>query len=292
MSRLTLTRLPRDVFIVIAVVFIGLRLAGVEPWVQSVDAYAYWSTRTGDYYAASGVGLIGAYLYSPAFAQFLAPITWLPWQAFVALWTAVNIAALCYLGRGWALLLLLFLPVPFEIISGNVHLLIALVVVLGFRAPALWAFVVLTKVTPGIGLVWFAVRREWRSLGIALAATAAIVAVSFVLAPGEWPAWIRSLAANAEGPRATLGWYLPVALLVRLPLAAILVAWGGITDRRWILPIAVTLALPVVWLNSLAILVALVPMLREGRTPVSAPAGGASGAGGAESEPGLPVSVP
>ena len=286
MRRILRTQLPRDVFVVIAAVFIGLRLAGVEPWVQSVDAYAYWSTRTGDYYAASGVGLIGAYLYSPAFAQFLAPITWLPWQAFVALWTAVNIAALCYLGRGWALLLLLFLPVPFEIISGNVHLLIAVVVVLGFRAPALWAFVVLTKVTPGIGLVWFAVRREWRSLGIALAATAVVVAVSFVLAPGEWPAWIRSLVANAEGPRTTLGWYLPVPLLVRLPLAAVLIAWGGITDRRWILPIAVTLALPVVWLNSLAILVALLPILREGRTAVSAPAGGA------ESGPGLPVSVP
>ena len=41
-------------------------------------------------------------------------------------------------------------------------------IVLGFRWPFTWAFVLLTKVTPGVGLLWFAVRREWRSLAIAL----------------------------------------------------------------------------------------------------------------------------
>lgn len=256
-------RLSRDIFVVIGAAFVGLRLAGVEPWVQSVDAYAYWATRSGDYYAASGVGRIGAYLYSPPFAQLLAPITWLPWQVFVATWTAINIVAFRYLARGWALALLLFLPVPFEIISGNVHLLIALVVALGYRYPALWSFVLLTKVTPGIGLVWFAVRREWRSLAVAVGLTVTIVAVTYVLAPDQWAAWGRSLHANAGGPGDTPGWYLPVQLLFRLPIAAVLVAWGGLTDRRWTVPVAVTLALPVVWLNSLAILVALVPLVRE-----------------------------
>jgi len=48
----------------------------------------------------------------------------------------------------------------------------------------------LTKVTPGVGLVWFAVRREWRSLAIAATATAVVVAVSAAVAPGAWAGWI------------------------------------------------------------------------------------------------------
>jgi len=39
--------------------------------------------------------------------------------------------------------------------------LLAVAIAVGFRYPAAWALVLITKVTPGIGLVWFAVRREW-----------------------------------------------------------------------------------------------------------------------------------
>ena len=45
----------------------------------------------------------------------------------------------------WALPLLLFLPIAFEIISGNIHLLIALAIVVGFRYPAAWAFILLPR---------------------------------------------------------------------------------------------------------------------------------------------------
>ena len=60
-----------------------------------------------------------------------------------------------------------------EIAGGNISLLLALAIVAGFSRPWTWAFVILTKITPGIGLLWFALRREWRSLAIALGATAA-----------------------------------------------------------------------------------------------------------------------
>ena len=281
-------RLMRDLFLGLAIGFVALRLAGVEPWVQSVDAFAYWTTRSGDPYAASGVGALGAYLYSPAFAQALIPFVWLPFTVFVSLWTVLNIGALVLLVRRWALVWLLFLPVPFEIVSGNVHLLIAVVVAFGFRYPALWSFVLLTKVTPGIGLIWFAVRREWRSLGLALGVTVVIAGVSLVLAPGQWSAWIASLTANASGPAGTVGWYLPVPLLVRLPIAAVIVAWGGLTDRRWTVPVAVTLALPVVWLNGLAVLVALGPVL-SGRRAVGRTAPLPAHVSRGESEPGVPA---
>jgi hypothetical protein len=70
-------------------------------------------------------------------------------------------------------------------------------------------------------------------------------------------------------PLVTTGPYLPIPFLVRLPVAVALVAWGGLTERRWTVPVAVTLALPVVWFNSLATLVALVPLLAVDRAPLA-----------------------
>jgi hypothetical protein len=43
-------------------------------------------------------------------------------------------------------------------------------------------------------------------------------------------------------------------------LAAALVAYAALTNRRWLVPIAVALALPVVWSNSLAVLAAVYPL--------------------------------
>jgi hypothetical protein len=249
-------RLLRDGYVVLALVFVGLRLAAIQPWVESVDAYAYWTTRSGDLYASAEAGRIGAYLYSPAFAQLVWPEIQLPWPVFCAIWTALLCAVYWALVGRLALPLLLFLPIPAEIVSGNVHLLTAAAIVLGFRYPAAWALPILTKVTPGIGLLWFAVRREWRALGIASVATLGITAVSFAVAPGAWHAWLTVLEHNAGAPIDTPGWYAPVPLFVRLPVAAALLIWGGATDRRWTVPVAVTLSLPILWFNSLAVLTA------------------------------------
>jgi hypothetical protein len=256
-------RLLRDGFVILAVVFVALRLLAIKPWADSVDAYAYWSTRDGAFYDAATTGQIGAYLYSPAFAQLLTPLVWLPLAVFTALWTALNSATLWFLLRRWALPSLLFLPIAFEIISGNVHLLYAAAIVVGFRWPAAWALMFLTKVTPGVGLIWFLVRREWRLLAIAVGVTAAIVAVSYALDPAQWGRWIellRSDAGTASASFTTVGWYLPIALLPRLVLAAVIVAIAGLTDRRWLVPVGVVLAMPVIWLNSLAVLAACVPL--------------------------------
>ncbi|MBM4407683.1 MAG: DUF2029 domain-containing protein [Chloroflexi bacterium] len=153
--------------------------------------------------------------------------------------------------------LLLVLP---ELVGGNVSLLIALAIVAGFRWPATWSFVLLTKVTPGIGLLWFAVRREWRSLAIALVATAAIVAVSALLAPQAWRDWFGVLAGNVGSP-VTSGSF-PVPFIIRIPIALALIVWGARTDRRWVLPVAALLALPVIWYGSLSLLIGVVPLLR------------------------------
>ena len=257
-------RLLRDGFVILSVVFVLLRLLAIKPWADSVDAYAYWTTRDGVFYDAATTGRIGAYLYSPAFAQLLTPLVWLPLTVFTAVWTAINSATLWFLLRRWALPGLLFLPIAFEIISGNVHLLYAAAIVVGFRWPATWALLFLTKVTPGIGVVWFLVRREWRSLVIALGATAAIAGLSFVLDQAQWGRWADLLRLDLAGAGsasfATVGWYLPIGLAPRLVAAVVVVIVAAWTDRRWLLPVGVVLAMPVVWLNSLAVLAACLPL--------------------------------
>ena len=262
-------RLLRDGFVILLLVLVALRLFEIKPWADSVDAFAYWTTRDGSFYNASTTGRIGAYLYSPAFAQLLAPLVWLPLAVFTAFWTALNGVTLWALLRRWALPSLLFLPIAFEIISGNVHLLYAAAIVIGFRWPAAWALPLLTKVTPGVGVLWFLVRREWRSLAIALGVTAAVVAVSYALDASQWARWIELLRGEVSGAGTatfeTVGWYVPIGLAPRLVAAVVVVSFAAWTDRRWLVPVGVALAMPVLWANSLAVLAACVPLWLEGR---------------------------
>ena len=253
-------RLARDGFLLLAAAFVLLRLLGVPPWDRAIDAFAYWGTRDGSLYSGAVAGTLGAYLYSPAFAQALTLLVWLPWTAFLAVWTAILLAAYGWTVRLAALPLLLFLPIPADIATGNIHLLFAAAIVVGFRYPGAWAFLALTKVTPFIGVAWFAARKEWRPFTIACGVTAGIAAVSIALDPAAWRTWIDILANSSSTPADTPGWFLPVPLVVRLPIAFIVVVLAARTDRAWLLPVAVTLALPVVWLNGLAILAACWPL--------------------------------
>ena len=125
-----------------------------------------------------------------------------------------------------------------ELVNGNVHLFIGLAIWAGLRwAPVgatAWAFVLFTKVTSGVGLVWFVARREWRNLAYALGATAGIALVGALLAPGLWAEWIRSLsiASNVPPPAGV------PPLIVRLPIAAAIAWYAGRTDRAWLVPVA------------------------------------------------------
>jgi hypothetical protein len=144
--------------------------------------------------------------------------------------------------------------------------LYAVAIVAGFRYPMSWALMFLTKVTPGIGVLWFLARREWRAFLMAIGVTAAIVAISFLLDGTAWGAWLRLLQADlsgaGQGTFQTVGWYVPIPLLPRLVIAAGVVGIAAWSDRRWLMPLAVVLALPVIWLNSLAALAAVVPLWR------------------------------
>jgi hypothetical protein len=253
---------PIAAVLLVGAAYAAWQLMGGAP--ESQDSKAYYLASLDDPYARSQVGGDYAYLYSPAFAQLLAPLRLLPIGWFVAAWTLVLVAALAWTARRLALPLLLFQPVIASIALGNVELLIAAAIVAGFRWPAAWAFVLLSKVTPGIGLVWFAVRREWRSLAIAMGATLAIVVVSFAIAPGLWLDWASVLTKNG-GTTVSLP-TLPGPLWLRVLAGAAIVAWGARTDRRWTVPVGAAIAVPVGWFTFTAIIAVAVAGLWV-RTP-------------------------
>src|SRR6187551_3238042 len=144
--------------------------------IAGADAFAYWSVDLTDPYHAR-VGDFGAFTYSPPMASLANLAGLLPWRTFLVLWTGLLLAAAVWLGGRRALLVLAFPPVAIELYYGNINLLIAVALVLGMSRPWAWSFVLLTKPTCGVGLLWFAARREWRSLAIALGVTLALVSV-------------------------------------------------------------------------------------------------------------------
>jgi hypothetical protein len=247
-----------------------LIIAFSEPWGRlwgtGQDARCYWQASLADPYLHADWNDPIAYVYSPAFLQLVSALTALPWQAFVAVWTALLIAAVRFL-TGPRLLAagLLFPFAAMEVAGGNVSLLLAAAIVIGFRWPAAWAIVLLTKITPGIGLLWFAVRREWRSLAIALGATALVALVSFVILPDQWRSWVDVVSRNVAAGRAGTWASVPIPLWVRLPFAIALVVWGARTDRRWTVPVAAMVALPALWYGGLSMLLAVIPLTPRAR---------------------------
>ena len=163
----------RDALVIVGLLraFVFFVIQGEHPWeFWGVDARAYWGVDLAHPYTDSAVGELSNYLYSPAFAQLLAPFSALPFEVFFVLWTAVSVVILVWLVKPWPWVVpMLLLPIVYELCVGNIHFLLAAAFVVVLRAPAVWAFPLLTKITPGVGIVWHVVRGQWRALAIALA---------------------------------------------------------------------------------------------------------------------------
>jgi hypothetical protein len=176
----------------------------------------------------------------------------MPFEVFLGVWTALHVAALIYLRAGW------FLMVPGlndDVLRGNISTFVALFAVLAIqRSASWWSPILLTKITPAVGMVWHLVRREWRELGIAVGVTAAIVAIGFVINPDLWRAWFDSLL-NAD---ATYELGHPLGPLpLRLALGALVAAVAAWTNRAWLISIAMLIAVPGLWAFNLALLAAI-----------------------------------
>jgi len=228
------------------------------------SAHAYWAVWKVTPYGVPP-GTPDAFNYSPAFAQLIWPLTLLPWPTFLVVWSGLLAAALVWLlwplPPRWRWLTLLYV-VPPVLVIGNIEAFLAVACVLGLQRRRAWAWAwalpLLTKVTPGLGPVWFAARREWRALALSVGATAAIVLVSYIAAPELWTRWVEFLAGAPTPP--TQAFYPP--LLVRLPVAVVLAAWAARRSRPTWLAAAMVVAMPL-WSSGVLILLAAIPRLRR-----------------------------
>ncbi|MEO5966540.1 MAG: glycosyltransferase family 87 protein [Candidatus Limnocylindrales bacterium] len=246
---------------------IGGYLIGATAFVAAVatghfgvgwDAGSYWNAATGHPYEAVE-GVRGAFVYSPPIAQLLTLLRPLGPNGIAALVAALSLASLLYVAGPWAVLFLLVPQVEIELLMGNINLILGAAIVLGFRHPGAWALVLLTKVTPGVGLLWFVVRSDGRSLARALVPTIAIVLMSFAVAPGWWRAWAGVLLDSAKAT--PLNMSIGIPLLPRVSIAALLAVWGGATFRPQTVVVAAWLALPVLWGQTEAMLIACLPLI-------------------------------
>lgn len=218
------------------------------------DSYSYWAVDATPYRWETNL----EFRYAPAFLWAIAPIKWLPFAAFLAIWTGLHVAAAIWLRAGW----ILIVPgLNEDVLRGNVSLFLAVAAVLAIRrSGAWWAPVLLTKLTPGIGIVWHAVRREWRSLALAVGVTGAIVMVGSVIDSRLWSAWVDTLL-HAE---ATYEVGHPLGPpIVRMAMGAAIVAFGAWTSRAWLVPIAMFVAVPGLWWFNWALLAGIPRLLRR-----------------------------
>jgi len=262
MGRRLLRRLP----LVLALAAIGFGWAGLNlEGIYFRDALAYWRPELDDLYGGRQVGVMSTYLYSPAFAQAIWPLGLLPWEAFAALWSALNLGVLVWMAGPYLAAILFWVPGPVadEISTGNIHLLLGAAIVVGFRWPAAWAFALLTKITPGIGLLWFAGARRWRALLVALGVTAAISVVSFAAAPSAWFEWVDTLQRSSEISVTGDVAVIPGPLWLRVAVAGVIALVGGVLGRRWLVPVAAAIALPVPWSSGMSLVVASLALTRE-----------------------------
>jgi hypothetical protein len=259
-------RITRDGLLLTGIIFTAFWCWSILQVPFDADTAIYWTTPLDDPYTGARIGGFGAYLYSPLFLQLMAPFRLLPWEAYHVVWTLILLGCLVWLVGRWTPLALLLPPVTAELLVGNVNLLIAVAVVVGVRRGAAWSFPLLTKVLPGGGLLWLVVRQRWREVAACLVLTGGLVAVSFAISPGLWFAWTDALLRSALHPD-TRGLpfmaLLPVPLWIHLPIGLGLIVVAARRGWAWLMPVAVYLTLPALWVSSLVILLGI-PRLWRG----------------------------
>ncbi|HYU49816.1 MAG TPA: glycosyltransferase 87 family protein [Candidatus Limnocylindria bacterium] len=251
-----------------------LAVVATGHWAQPNDEHAYWLAGQrllhgqALYEPTASANTPFAYWYPPVVAQLVAPISAiLPSEAFSWAWLALLLGCTWWLAGSRPLpflALIAFLPVATELWFRNVHLILAVLVVLAIRRwPILFAVGAAIKLSPGLGIVYLAARGRWRDAAITALAGAAMLAVSVVLAPDAWAQFAEVL--RVRGP-ADASSFLLVPYWVRAGLGLALAVIAGRLRPRLgepLLVVALVVALPTLWFTALSMLAALVPIVRR-----------------------------
>jgi hypothetical protein len=226
----------------------------VAPQMAGQDAHAYWSSGHTPLTYLRPPRHLDAFLYSPLVADAIKPLTLLPWPVFWSLWSGAELVALLWLLRPLPVrwIIPIVLCSTLELLQGNINVFLGVAVVVGMRYPAGWLFPILTKVVTGVGLLWFAVRGEWRRLAVAASIGTVLVGTSYLLQPDAWHGWVTLLLRDSGGSPDGRDWFL-LRCLLGITMVLVAARWR----RAWLVPIAVALVTPVWTLMGLTILAAI-----------------------------------
>ena len=275
LGRLTLP--PLGIVVLAAIGGALLLVTAMARWATPSDEHAYWlaARRLVDglplYDPAATSVTPYAYWYPPVVAQLLAPVAVvLPELWFTAAWTVLLLGCLWWLGGRnvlVALALVAFPPVAVEFWFRNVHLVLAVLLVLSVRGA--WAVPIgaAIKLSPGLGLVWLGAAGRWREVLAAVGLGLVILIASVVVSPAAWRDWVEIAMARGPGDVAS---FLPIPFVVRALAGCAIALLAGRLRSPWsevLLVVAVTVALPTLWFTALSLLIAVVPMWRLPRRP-------------------------
>ena len=221
------------------------------------DAVSYWLVDPSNLYRGTeSSSAAGPFRYSPVIGQLVDPFGVIPWDLFFVAFLVMSLLALTVLCGRWALAFLLVPNVLGEVYLGNIDLFIALAVGFGLTYPVAWALLPLAKGTPGVVILWFLARLEWRKLAIVGAFSLGISSASLLLTPTLWTEWVRVSTQYVSGAYGAST--IPAA--PRLLAAAVLVIVGSRLGRRWTLAAAATLAMPGLDWKTLTVALSILPL--------------------------------
>lgn len=253
-----------------------LLVVAMARWSIPTDEYAYWMAADRLlhglplYDPAATIVTPYAYLYPPPLAQALVPVVAVvpPWLFSIG-WTVLMFVALWWLADRDVIRMLAFLafpPVAVEFWFRNVHLFLAVFVVLGLRRWSGWYAVgAAIKVSPALGILYDALRGRWRAAAVATGVGVGLLVISVLLSPSSWSAYIDFVRSIDPLQQSS---FVAIPFPVRLLAALVVVVVASRLERRngdVLLVVAVTLALPSLWFTGLSLLIAIVPVVSAER---------------------------
>ncbi len=282
---------PLGLLILATVGGVLLIVVAAYRWGTPSDEYAYW--LAGErliaglplYDPSATPGVPYAYFYPPPLAQVLAPFTAIvPGAIYVAAWTALLLGCLFVLAHHRilvAIAFVAFVPVAIELWYRNIHLVLAVILVLALRKSPVWFAVgAAIKVTPVLGLLYLVAARRWRDAGLVVVVGVVMLAVSVLISPDAWRQFIDIVTTLGPTTGATI---IDVPFAARAVVGVGLAVVAGLLAHEgrardgdsgiWLiragesaLLLAIVAANPTLWVTAFSLLIAIVPLWRTART--------------------------
>jgi hypothetical protein len=268
---------PLALLVLAAIGAVLLLVVAFYRWDTPSDEHAYWlaARRLADglpLYDSTATSITPyAYWYPPIVAQVLVPFAVvLPEMLFTAGWTVLMLGCLWWLaGRNLfvALALVAFPPIAVEFWFRNIHLILAVLIVLAIRSrPAWFSIGAAIKISPGLGIAYLLAQRRWRPALVAAGFGVGLLAASILLSPEAWRDFLGIMLSRGPGD---VSGFLAVPYIARAIVGLGLAVFAarlpkGIGDV--LLVVAIVVALPTLWFTALSTLMAVVPLWRSTRT--------------------------